>query len=391
MGLFTSKTKIARPEDALAGRDTTMPVPERHFVLGTPIAPPFPDGLEQAVFGLGCFWGAERKFWEAAGVFTTAVGYAGGFTPNPTYQEVCSGRTGHTEVVLVVFDPARISYDALLKIFWEAHDPTQGMRQGNDVGTQYRSAIYTTSDAQAAAAAASRDMYQRMLADAGYGPITTEIASAGPFYYAEDYHQQYLAKNPDGYCGLGGTGCELPDRHRVRWYRRFVSDYEAAYRDLRERVTELLADRTDAELEQVAPATPAWRVRDVVSHMAGVCDDIANGNMDGVATDAWTQAQVDKRRDWPFVDDARRLVRARRGVEPQMNGIGQPIGQMVFDAWTHEQDVRGALGVVGGRDSQRDGRSRGNGSSQTNQAVAADGPGALLLVTEVGEVRARRR
>ena len=187
-----------------------MPVPERHFVLGTPIAPPFPDGLEQAVFGLGCFWGAERKFWEADGVFTTAVGYAGGFTPNPTYEEVCSGRTGHTEAVLVVFDPARISYDALLKIFWEAHDPTQGMRQGNDVGTQYRSAIYTTSDAQAAAAAASRDMFERVLADAGYGPITTEIAPAGPFYYAEDYHQQYLAKNPGGYCGLGGTGVSCP-------------------------------------------------------------------------------------------------------------------------------------------------------------------------------------
>ena len=210
MGLFTSKAKIARPEDALAGRDTTMPVPERHFVLGTPIAPPFPDGLEQAVFGLGCFWGAERKFWEADGVFTTAVGYAGGFTPNPTYQEVCSGRTGHTEAVLVVFDPARISYDALLKIFWEAHDPTQGMRQGNDVGTQYRSAIYTTNDAQATAAAASHDMFERVLADAGYGPITTEIAPAGPFSYAEEYHQQYLAKNPGGYCGLGGTGVSCP-------------------------------------------------------------------------------------------------------------------------------------------------------------------------------------
>jgi peptide-methionine (S)-S-oxide reductase len=210
MGLFTSTTKIARPEDALAGRDATMPVPERHFVLGTPIAPPFPDGLEQAVFGLGCFWGAEREFWEADGVFTTAVGYAGGFTPNPTYQEVCSGRTGHTEAVLVVFDPARISYDALLKIFWEAHDPTQGMRQGNDVGTQYRSAIYTTSDAQATAAAASRDMFERALREAGYGPITTEIAAAGPFFYAEEYHQQYLAKNPAGYCGLGGTGVSCP-------------------------------------------------------------------------------------------------------------------------------------------------------------------------------------
>jgi peptide-methionine (S)-S-oxide reductase len=210
MGLFSSKTKITSPEDALAGRDETMPVAERHFVLGTPIAPPFPDGLEQAVFGLGCFWGAERKLWEADGVFTTAVGYAGGFTPNPTYQEVCSGHTGHTEAVLVVFDPARISYDALLKIFWEAHDPTQGMRQGNDVGTQYRSAIYTTSDAQAAAAAASREMFERALGDAGYGPITTEIAPAGPFYYAEEYHQQYLAKTPGGYCGLGGTGVSCP-------------------------------------------------------------------------------------------------------------------------------------------------------------------------------------
>ena len=210
MGLFTSKTKIARPEDAPAGRDATMPVAERHFVLGTPIAPPFPDGLEQAVFGLGCFWGAERTFWEADGVFTTAVGYAGGNTSNPTYEEVCSGRTGHTEALLVVFDPARVSYDALLKIFWEAHDPTQGMRQGNDVGTQYRSAIYTTSDAQAASATASRDMFERALGDAGYGSITTEIAPAGPFYYAEEYHQQYLAKNPGGYCGLGGTGVSCP-------------------------------------------------------------------------------------------------------------------------------------------------------------------------------------
>jgi peptide-methionine (S)-S-oxide reductase len=187
-----------------------MPIPPAHFVNGAPIAPPFPEGLEMALFGLGCFWGAERKFWKAPGVFTTAVGYAGGFTPNPTYKEVCTGATGHTEVVLVVFDPRKTGYDALLTLFWESHDPTQGMRQGNDAGTQYRSAIYVFSDAQQAAAEASRDAYQRALTAAGYGPITTEIAPAPEFYYAEDYHQQYLAKNPNGYCGLGGTGVSCP-------------------------------------------------------------------------------------------------------------------------------------------------------------------------------------
>jgi peptide-methionine (S)-S-oxide reductase len=210
MGLFSTKTAMVSSEDALKGRDAAMPVAGSHVVLGTPIAPPFPDGMEQAIFGLGCFWGAERKFWETDGVYTTAVGYAGGFTPNPTYEEVCSGRTGHTEAVLVVFDPARVSYDQLLKVFWEAHNPTEGMRQGNDVGTQYRSAIFTTSDAQAEAAARSRDMFQKALDASGYGEITTEIAPAGPFFYAEDYHQQYLAKNPNGYCGLGGTGVSCP-------------------------------------------------------------------------------------------------------------------------------------------------------------------------------------
>jgi peptide-methionine (S)-S-oxide reductase len=210
MGLFSTKSTMIGPDDALAGRDEPMPVSGRHVVLGTPTVPPFPEGFAQAVFGLGCFWGAERKFWEAPGVHTTAVGYAGGFTPNPTYEEVCSGRTGHTEAVLVVFDPTVTSYDALLKVFWEAHDPTQGMRQGNDVGTQYRSAIYTFDDAQADAAARSRDMFQRELDRAGFGAISTEIAPAGPFYYAEDYHQQYLAKNPNGYCGLGGTGVSCP-------------------------------------------------------------------------------------------------------------------------------------------------------------------------------------
>src|SRR5581483_3650860 len=181
-----------------------------HFVLGTPLEGPFPGGMQQAVFGLGCFWGAERKFWQTEGVFTTAVGYAGGYTPNPTYEEVCSGRTGHAEVVLVVFDPAKVSYEQLLRVFWESHDPTQGMRQGNDVGTQYRSAIYVADDAQRAAAASSRDMYAARLHESGYGEITTEIASAGDFWYAEDYHQQYLAKVPNGYCGLGGTGVACP-------------------------------------------------------------------------------------------------------------------------------------------------------------------------------------
>ncbi|MCJ7672460.1 MAG: peptide-methionine (S)-S-oxide reductase MsrA [Acidimicrobiia bacterium] len=210
MGLFTKSTAVIAPEDALPGRPEPMPVPERHFVLDTPLTPPFPDGLEQVVVGLGCFWGAERKFWEAEGVSTTAVGYAGGTTPNPTYQEVCSGRTGHTEAVLVVFDPAAISLDAVLKIFWESHDPTQGMRQGNDVGSQYRSAIYTGSPEQAATVERSRAMFAGVVADAGLAPITTEVAPAGPFFYAEDYHQQYLAKNPGGYCGLGGTGLTCP-------------------------------------------------------------------------------------------------------------------------------------------------------------------------------------
>ncbi len=190
----------------MPGRADEVPVPDAHVVNGHPLVPPFPAGFEQAIFGMGCFWGAERKFWQTAGVYSTAVGYAGGYTPNPTYREVCSGMTGHTEVVLVVFDPRQVSYDALLRMFWEHHNPTQGMRQGNDTGTQYRSAIYTTSPAQAEAAAASRSAYQAQLTAAGFGPITTEIAAASEFYYAEDYHQQYLARNPNGYCGLGGTG-----------------------------------------------------------------------------------------------------------------------------------------------------------------------------------------
>jgi peptide-methionine (S)-S-oxide reductase len=204
------KTRIPTPEESLPGRGEAMPVPDRHPVLGTRLEPPFPEGLERAVFGMGCFWGAERKFWEAEGVFTTAVGYAGGFTPNPTYEEVCSGRTGHAEVVLVVFDAARTTYEAMLRVFWENHDPTQGMRQGNDVGTQYRSAIYTYGDGQRRAAEESREVFQRELKGAGYGEITTEIRDAPPFYYAEDYHQQYLHKNPWGYCGLGGTGVACP-------------------------------------------------------------------------------------------------------------------------------------------------------------------------------------
>jgi peptide-methionine (S)-S-oxide reductase len=204
------KTHMPTSEDALPGRDKPLSVPERHLVKGTPLEPPFPDGMETALFGMGCFWGAERMFWTAPGVYTTAVGYAGGFTPNPTYEEVCSGRTGHTEAVLVVFDPAVTSYHAMLRIFWESHDPTQGMRQGNDVGTQYRSAVYTSSPEQLAAAKASRDMYQERLTAARHGEITTEIAEAGPFYYAEDYHQQYLASHPNGYCGLGGTGVSCP-------------------------------------------------------------------------------------------------------------------------------------------------------------------------------------
>jgi peptide-methionine (S)-S-oxide reductase len=197
-------------QDALAGRSQPLPVPDRHLVLGTPLRPPFPDGLETAVFGLGCFWGAERKFWQLDGVFTTAVGYAGGFTPNPTYEEVCSGRTGHAEVVLVVFDPAKVDYETLLKVFWESHDPTQGMRQGNDVGTQYRSVILTASDEQRTKAESSRRAYQDVLRGAGFGDITTDIADVGTFYYAEGYHQQYLAANPNGYCGLGGTGVSCP-------------------------------------------------------------------------------------------------------------------------------------------------------------------------------------
>jgi len=203
-------TTMVAPERALAGRPEPMAVPERHAVLGTPLRPPFPDGLEQAVFALGCFWGAEKAFWSIEGVYATAVGYAGGFTPNPTYQEVCSGRTGHTEAVLVVFDPARVAYADLLAVFWEHHDPTQGMRQGNDVGTQYRSAVFATSPEQLAAARASAERYQRELAAAGYGPVTSEVAEAPAFYYAEPYHQQYLAKNPGGYCGLGGTGVACP-------------------------------------------------------------------------------------------------------------------------------------------------------------------------------------
>jgi peptide-methionine (S)-S-oxide reductase len=210
MFLFQKSVRQVSPEEALPGRDETMVVPARHEVLGTPLEPPFPDGLERAVVGMGCFWGAERVFWRAEGVYTTAVGYSGGYTPNPSYEEVCSGRTGHTEAVLVVFDPATISYEGVLRLFWENHDPTQGMRQGNDVGTQYRSAIYWTSEAQRQAAEASRAAFGAELARAGYGEITTELAEAGPFYYAEPYHQQYLEKNPNGYCGLGGTGVACP-------------------------------------------------------------------------------------------------------------------------------------------------------------------------------------
>jgi peptide-methionine (S)-S-oxide reductase len=200
------KTTMIPATEALQGRTTPMPVPAKHYVNGHPLKGPFPAGLEQAVFGLGCFWGAERKFWQTSGVFVTAAGYAGGYSPNPTYEEVCSGRTGHTEVVLVVYDPKQISYAQLLKVFWEAHDPTQGMRQGNDVGTQYRSAIYTYGGAQQEATEDSLKDYQAALHKAGFQPITTEVRAAPEFYYAEDYHQQYLAKNPNGYCGLGGTG-----------------------------------------------------------------------------------------------------------------------------------------------------------------------------------------
>ena len=208
--MFGKKLELPTAAEALPGRAERMPVPARHAVLGHPMAPPFPEGLERAVFGLGCFWGAERKFWQVPGVWTTAVGYAGGLTPNPTYREVCTGRTGHAEVVLVVHDPARVRYEDLLKLFWESHDPTQGMRQGNDVGTQYRSAIYTFGEAQRRAAEASRAAYAERLRAAGFGAVTTEIREAPEFYWAEEYHQQYLEKNPDGYCGLGGTGVSCP-------------------------------------------------------------------------------------------------------------------------------------------------------------------------------------
>jgi len=210
MRFLSHKLTLPTPEQALPGRSERMRVPQAHFVNGAPLEPPFPAGSELALFGLGCFWGAERKFWQTPGVVSTAVGYAGGHTPNPSYEEVCSGRTGHAEVVRVVFDPRRVSYAELLRVFWEAHDPTQGMRQGNDVGTQYRSAIYTYGDAQAQAALQSRDAYARALEAAGHGAITTEIATAPEFFYAEDYHQQYLAKNPRGYCGIGGTGVACP-------------------------------------------------------------------------------------------------------------------------------------------------------------------------------------
>ena len=208
--LLRAKTRMIDPERALPGRDRAMPVAAHHAVLGNPITPPWPTGHQEAVVGMGCFWGAERLFWETEGVWTTAVGYAGGYTPNPTYEEVCSGSTGHTEVVRVVWDPAKVSYEEVLRVFWEGHDPTQGMRQGNDVGSQYRSAIYTYGEEQAALAEASRSAFGERLRAAGHGEITTEIAPAGDFYYAEDYHQQYLAKNPGGYCGLGGTGVSCP-------------------------------------------------------------------------------------------------------------------------------------------------------------------------------------
>jgi len=210
MRILSKKPSLPTKQEALPGRAETMSVPEQHFVNGNPLTGPFDEGLQQAVFGLGCFWGAERRFWETAGVYSTAAGYAGGITPNPTYQEVCSGMTGHTEVVLVVFDPAVVSYDELLRVFWESHDPTQGMRQGNDIGTQYRSAIYTVDDAQQSAARQSLAAYAAELGAAGYGNITTEVLPLDTFYYAEDYHQQYLAKNPGGYCGLGGTGVSCP-------------------------------------------------------------------------------------------------------------------------------------------------------------------------------------
>jgi peptide-methionine (S)-S-oxide reductase len=214
--VFANKLKLPTKETALPGRAEKMPVPPKHHVNGARLEPPFPGGLERAMFALGCFWGAERKFWQTPGVYTTAVGYAGGYTPNPTYREVCSGATGHEEVVLVVFDPRKVSYADLVKVFWENHDPTQGMRQGNDVGTQYRSGIYYFDDAQRETAERSRDAFQQELTKAGYGRITTEILPAPEFYYAEDYHQQYLSKNPAGYCGLGGTGVSCPTGLEVR-------------------------------------------------------------------------------------------------------------------------------------------------------------------------------
>ena len=207
---FRNKSEMVDPADALRGRDGEMPVPGRHEVLGTPLKPPFPDGMEQAIVAMGCFWGAERVFWQAPCVYTTAVGYLGGFTPNPTYDEVCTTRTGHTEAVFVVFDPAKTSYAEILRLFWESHDPTQAMRQGNDVGTQYRSGIYATTPEQRKAAEDSKAMYAKALAGKRYGPVTTEVLDAPAFYFAEDYHQQYLAKNPSGYCGLGGTGVSCP-------------------------------------------------------------------------------------------------------------------------------------------------------------------------------------
>jgi len=212
------KTEMVDPAEALPGRPEPLPVPDRHFVNGNPLRPPFPDGFGRAVFGLGCFWGAERRFWQVPGVWVTAAGYAGGYTPNPTYEEVCTGRTGHAEVVLVVWDPAATSFEDLLRVFWESHDPTQGMRQGNDVGTQYRSVILTTTAEQAEAAEASRESYGQLLAARGYPPVTTQVAplAEGGFYYAEGYHQQYLAKNPNGYCGLGGTGVACPIGTGVR-------------------------------------------------------------------------------------------------------------------------------------------------------------------------------
>ena len=210
MALFSKKLGMPDPHEALPGRTKPMPVPAAHYVNGHPLQPPFPDGFEQAIFALGCFWGAERRFWQVKGVFTTAVGYSGGYTPNPTYEEVCTGQTGHAEAVLVVYDPHVVSYQDLLRIFWEAHDPTQGMRQGNDIGTQYRSLIFAADDAQRAAAENGRETYQRVLTAAGYGQITTEVRPRSEFYYAEDYHQQDLAKNPGGYCGLGGTGVSCP-------------------------------------------------------------------------------------------------------------------------------------------------------------------------------------